>query len=209
MQPESAERDQQERRAVQRMKAGDIGGLGVMVEQYQIRAVRAAYLITRDRAQAEDIVQAAFVRAFQRIRTFDIERPFGPWFLRSVVNDALKAVTRNRQISLEAVETNGKLPLGDVLAAPEPAPLDAALEAETRTAVWEALGELPPEQRAVVVLRYYLELSEGEMADALHIPKGTVKWRLHAARERLRGLLRAFSPEPAFPQPVTPTEEQE
>lgn len=179
-----------ERQAVARLKRGDIGGLEALVRQYQVQAVRAAYLITRDRAQAEDIVQAAFVRAYQRIHQFNSTHSFGPWFLRSVINDALKGVTRNRHVSLEQPDAIHDESLAERLFDPAPSPTDARETQEIREEVWEALGKLSPDQRAVVVLRYFLEYSEAEMAHALSCPPGTVKWRLHAARERLRALLR-------------------
>jgi RNA polymerase sigma-70 factor (ECF subfamily) len=169
-----------EQQAIARLRQGEIDGLAVLVRNYQVRAVRAATLITHDRTLAEDIVQAAFIRAYERIEQFDPARPFGPWFLRSVVNDAVKAVTRRRA------------PLDDppdTLSDPAPGPDELLEQAETEQAVWAALGQLPPDQRAVVVLRYYLGLSEAEIASEQAVPRGTIKWRLHAARERLRALL--------------------
>ena len=170
----------QERQAIARLKQGDIGGLAMLVDTYQVRAVRAAVLITHDRALAEDIVQTAFIRAYERIHQFDDARPFGPWFLRIVVNDAVKAVTR-------------RPPHGptDHALFPDPMPGPAELleQAETADAIWAALALLPPEQRAAMVLRYYLDFSEAEIAAEQAVAKGTVKWRLHAARKRLRKLL--------------------
>jgi RNA polymerase sigma-70 factor (ECF subfamily) len=181
----------EEQEAIARLKRGDIGGLEALVRKYQVQALRTAYLITRDRALAEDIVQAAFLRAYERIGQFDAGRSFGPWFLRSVVNDAVKAAARReRQISLEASRGGEGASLADLLADPSPGPDDLMEAAELRQAVWAALGKLPPAQRAAIVLRYYLGLSEAEMADELACPPGTVKWRLHAARKRLRTLLR-------------------
>jgi RNA polymerase sigma-70 factor, ECF subfamily len=179
-----------EREALARLKRGDINGLETLVKAYQVQAVRAAYLVTRDRAQAEDIVQAAFLRIYQRFDQFDMRRPFAPWFMRVVVNDALKVVTRHRQLSLESNSTENQLSLEDLLPDSSPSPADLVEDAEMRQAVWDALGNLSPEQRAAIVLRYYLDLSEREMAEALTLPRGTIKWRLHAAREHLRTLLR-------------------
>jgi len=185
----------EEQEAIARMKRGDIGGLEALVRQHQVQAVRTAYLITRDRALAEDIVQAAFLRAYERISQFDAGRPFGRWFLRSVANDALKATTyRKRAVSLEASAEGGNVSLADLLADPNPSPAALVEATETCEAVWSALGKLPPAQRATIVLRYYLGLSEAEMAAELACPPGTVKWRLHAARNRLRTLLRHLRP---------------
>jgi len=181
----------EEREAIAQVKQGDIGGLEALVRRYQVQAVRAAYLIVRDHEMAEDIVQSAFLRAYERIGQFDAGRSFGPWFLRSVVNDAVKAAARRRrQVPLETSSEREDVPLADLLADPNPGPADLAEAAETRQAIWAALEQLPPTQQAAIVLRYYLGLSEAEMASELACPPGTVKWRLHAARKRLRGLLR-------------------
>lgn len=171
-----------ERQAIARLKNGDIGGLETLVKIYQVKAVRAAYLVAQDTALAEDIVQSAFIRAYERIAQFDAARPFGPWFLRSVVNDALKAVSRSkRTVSLEIAD--------DWLSDRQPGPVAVLEAAQTREAVRAALAELSPEQRAAVVARYYLDLSESEMAEQTGSPPGTIKWRLHAGRKRLRALL--------------------
>lgn len=174
-----------ERQIIARLRDGDIDALEPLVRQYQTRAVRAATLITHDRALAEDLVQAAFIRAYERIHQFDPARPFGPWFLRSVANDAVKAVTRRApQPSLDQDALDPA-----ILADPAPIPDELVERAETHAAVWDALAQLPPEQRAALVLRYYLGLTDAEIAREQDAPPGTVKWRLHQARERLRKLL--------------------
>ncbi len=180
-----------ERQAIARLQRGDISGLELLVRLYQVQAVRAAYLIVRDRHLAEDIVQAAFVRAYERIHQFDASRPFGPWFLRSVVNDAIKAAgRRERLVPLETIVDDREDRFGDLPADPGLGPEDLVEQAESRETVWAALGALSPAQRAVIVQRYFLDLSEAEMAEELDCPTGTVKWRLHAARARLRLLLK-------------------
>lgn len=182
--------------AIARLKRGDLGGLEALVHRYQVRAVHAAYLIVQDRALAEDVAQAAFLQATERIDQFDDCRPFGPWFLRSVVNAALKAARRQkRAISLESDLAATGFPLAEWLADPAPRPEALVESEETRQAVWQALGQLSPEQRAVIVMRYFLELSEAEMSAGLQRPPSTVKWWLHVARERLRGLLHLWGPE--------------
>ncbi len=181
----------EEQEAIARMKRGDIEGLEVLVRRYQVQAVRAAYLIVGDRETAEDLVQSAFLRAYERIGQFDTRRPFGPWFLRSVVNDALKAAARRqREIPLEADPQTEEASPVSLQADPDPGPEELVMAAETCQAVRAALDRLPPAQRAAIVLRYYLGLDEAEMADEMACPRGTVKWRLHTARKRLRQLLR-------------------
>jgi RNA polymerase sigma-70 factor (ECF subfamily) len=175
--------------AIQRMKRGDIGGLAALVERYQVRAVRTAFLITQDQALAEDVVQAAFLRIFRRISQFDLARPFAPYFMRAVVNAAVQASQKQqRHVSLDDGDT-----VFDALPDPTPGP-DSTLEAaELQHTVWQALQKLPPDQRAAIVMRYYLDFSEAEMSAALNSPPGTVKWRLHTARKQLRALLHRLS----------------
>ncbi len=176
-----------EQEAIARLKGGDLQGMETLVRRYQLQAIRAAYLITGDRPAAEDIVQEAFLRAAERIHQFDDSRPFRPWFLRSVVNDAIKAATRsNRRVSLDAQETEGSL---EWLPDPAPSPEELAQNEENRLAVQRALLRLKPEQRAVVVMRYYLEMDHAEISSKVGDPVGTIKWRLHEARKRLQRLL--------------------
>ena len=192
-----------EKQAITRLKRGDIDALEVLVYLYQLKAVRAACLIVYDRSLAEDIVQSAFIRAYERIGQFDDQRPFGPWFLRSVVNDAIKVANRQKRlVSLEAEDNEGALDLAD------PAPmLEELLETEdTSQTIQQALQRLTPNQRSAIVLRYYLGLDENEMAAKMHRPAGTIKYWLHAARQRLRKLLhsiRASSPPATSKTPTT------
>jgi RNA polymerase sigma-70 factor (ECF subfamily) len=175
--------DVDERQAIQHLKDGDISGLSVLVYRHQAKAIRSAYLVTGDRAMAEDIVQAAFVRAYERIDQFDANRPFAPWFLRSVINDALKALQRRGRQVLYEPEFEAWFIDGD------PNPDTQLDDKHFRQAVRAALDKLTPKQRAAVVMRYYLGMSEREIAEFTEAPRGTVKSRLHSARSQLRKLL--------------------
>jgi len=176
-----------EQQAIQRLKKGDIGGLEFLVQRYQIKALRAAYLIIRDQGLAEDVVQEAFIRAFRAIRGFDETRPFEPWFLRSVLNASVKMMQRSsKQIEVWNDVDDGEWT--QFVSTDEPVEGQVEL-AEFQRQVWAAMQKLSPRQRAVIVQRYYLEMSEKEMAAELGIARGTVKWMLNAARERLRALL--------------------
>jgi len=179
--------------AIARLKRGDITGLEGLVRSYYLPAVRAAFLVVRDHEAAEDIVQAAFIRVYERIAQFDPTRPFAPWFLRSVVNDAVKlAARRDRFLPLDGPVGAGAIALSDLLTDSTPGPADAAENAERRRQVWEALGALPAKQRAAIVLRYYVGLTESEVAKRLACSPGAAKWRLHTARARLRAMLQPW-----------------
>lgn len=177
--------------AIDQLKRGDLRGLETLVSHYQVKAVQSAILIVRDRVAAEDVVQAAFLKAVERIDQFDSSRPFGPWFLRSVVNAAIDAAQQNKHMLSLDQETEGEtLALAEWLTSDEPYPEEEAEAQEMRVEVRKALDALSPEQRAAVVLRHFLEMSETEMSGALHRPPSTIKWWLHTARKRLRELLR-------------------
>jgi RNA polymerase sigma-70 factor, ECF subfamily len=175
-----------EGQAIEHLKRGDIRGLEALVRLHQVRAVRTAYLITRELALAQDIVQAAFVRAYERIGQLDPHRPFGAWFVTIVLHDAMKAAARRSRF--ESLDDHVSQVHADFVDG-QPGPEAAWEHAETAEEVWAALGRLTPEQRAAVVARYFLGLTEAEMTAALALPASTVKWRLHAARRRLRVLL--------------------
>lgn len=174
----------EEREAVARLKRGDISGLEGLVLRYQVQAVQAAYLVVGDYAHAEDIAQVAFLRAYERIASFDATRPFGPWFMRIVVNRAMSAAGGRQDLSLEVrAETEPDLP------SPDPGLQELLEAAETREEILAALEKLSPGQRAAVVMRYFLDMSAVEVSQQLSVPEGTVRRRLHDARLRLRRLL--------------------
>jgi RNA polymerase sigma-70 factor (ECF subfamily) len=178
--------------AVKRLKGGDIGGLEPLVALYQVRALRTAFLILQDEAAAEDVVQETFLRIARHIRQFDESRPFEPYLLKSVVHGALNSSRHeSRQLSLD-----GDLMEVEALLVHEDTP-ETRVESNQRSQqILSALAKLPPRQRAVIVQRYYLEMSEKEMSASLGAAPGTVKWLLNAARARLRGLLRSERNEP-------------
>lgn len=180
----------EERTAIELIRRGDIRGLETLVHKYQEQAVKVAFMITRNRPQAEDVVQEAFLRIFRRIQQYDTTRPFKSWFLRIVVNDSLKLVSRSREVSIDGHEG---VSLSDVLPDLSPNPQSVVEAAELSEKIWEALGKLPPKQRAVIIFRYYLDMDDEEIAAATTSPHSTIRWRLHAAHQQLRRLLLRFS----------------
>jgi RNA polymerase sigma-70 factor (ECF subfamily) len=136
---------------------------------------RAAFLVVHDAAAAEDIAQESFLAAIRALDRFDRGRPFGPWLHRIAVNRAIDW-SRSRKLR------------GEVAAFDETIP-DEGAGRQLSDELLAALGELGPEQRAVVVLRYLLGYAPGEIGEMLEMPRGTVNSRMRRALDRLRPLL--------------------
>ena len=114
--------------------------------------------------------------------------------MRSVTNAAIQAAKKQeRSLSLDN-EVNESTTFEDLLMDEDASPAQQMEDKEQRELIREALDALSPEQRAAVVMRYYLDMSERDMADELDTPTGTIKWRLHQARKRLKGLLQGIMP---------------
>jgi RNA polymerase sigma-70 factor (ECF subfamily) len=178
-----------DQQAVTALKRGDLRGLEALVLRYQVEAVRTAYAIVRDAALAEDISQSAFIKLTQHIAQFDEDRRFAPWFMRIVARDAVAAIRREpHTLSLDV--SSGEAPDWiEQIEASDPS-IDAMLEqAQTSAELWALLETLSPEQRAVVVLRYYSDLKHAEIAHQLGVPEGTIRSRLHTALRQLHRML--------------------
>lgn len=157
-------------------QAGSTEAFGELFAIHWPRAHRAAFLIVHDSAAAEDITQEAFLAALRALDRFDRRRPFGPWLTKIVVNRAIDW-TRARALRRESDPrelADYDAPAGD-LGQGEP-------YSET---VASALAQLTLDQRAVVVLRYLLEYTPGEIATMLELPRGTVNSRLRRALDTL------------------------
>lgn len=173
-----------DKQAIDHLKKGDISGLEFLIARYQIKAVRTAYLITHDETMAEDAVQDTFLRIYQRIRYFDETKSFEPYLLRSVVHTALNAVEKSsRQVALtEEIEPLVLERLLHKAATTE----DQVEFALMKVEILSGLAKLKPRERMVIIERYYLEMSEKEMAAEHAIAPGTIKWLLSVARQQLR-----------------------
>jgi RNA polymerase sigma-70 factor (ECF subfamily) len=177
-----------ELQAIKRLKKGDISGLEFLITRYQVRAVRTAFLITHDEKLAEDVVQDTFLRIYQRIHHFDETQPFGPYLMRSVANAALNAAEKSsRQVVLSEDDETVVLERLIQNASTTEDLVDYAL---LKQEIFSVLAKLSPRERSVIVERYYLEMSEKEMADKHSIAPGTVKWLLNGARRRLRAFMK-------------------
>jgi RNA polymerase sigma-70 factor (ECF subfamily) len=185
--PQALENSMDDLQAIRRLKAGDMGGLEILVARYQRKAVQTAYLITHDEQLAEDVAQETFVRLYQRIGRYDEARPFAPYLLRSAANAALNAIEKTARWVQYGAGMDVQL-VAELLC--EASSVEEQAEADRlKGEVARALAELPPRQRAAIVQRYYLGMNEREMAETFAIAPGTIKWLLNAARSRMRDLL--------------------
>ena len=158
-----------ERAWIRGAQSGSVSDLEALFRHHWPRAYRAAYLVVHDSAAAEDIAQEAFLAAVRALDRFDRRRPFGPWLHRIVVNRAIDwARARALRPEAEQVDTP----------APERPERDEELLRE--------LDRLSPEHRAVIVLRYLLDYTPGEIAELLELPRGTVNSRLRRGLDSLK-----------------------
>ncbi|HEY6098430.1 MAG TPA: RNA polymerase sigma factor, partial [Anaeromyxobacter sp.] len=168
----------EERDLVLRAQGGDLAAFEALVAAHQQLAFRTAYVVAGNAADAEDAAQEAFVKAHAALPRFDAERPLRPWLLRIVANEA-----RNRRRSAGRRAHLAARAAREPSAAPEPDAEAVVIAVERDTALRDALATLSESDRQVIFLRYFLDLSEAETADALGCRRGTVKSRLSRGLE--------------------------
>lgn len=182
---------------VARVQDGDLEALGELYEKYKTSVYRTALVITHDEKAAEDILQEAFLRVHTYAHSIDMTVPLGPWLYRVTVN---LAYSRARQVKrwLHSLQ--------DILDCWTPAaqwrPETIAEDDEWRQIVQQTIDALPSRHRAVVILHYLEGLSLKEISYVIQVSEGTVKSRLHYARESLKRALlereRRLVPEVAY-----------
>jgi len=181
----------EEQNLIARAQRGDVQAYESLVKQYEQVAFRAAYLITYDDGEAADAAQDGFLRAYHALRSFRLGMPFRPWLLRIVTNLALNRLQSaqrrahmTERYTQQVIMDNSHLSIdGQVV------------KRQQHRRLLQAVEQLRPEQRTLIVLRYLLELSESEVAEALKIPIGTVKSRLHRTLAQLREIIRRDFPD--------------
>ena len=167
---------------VERAQRGDTDAYGSLVRRHQELAIRVGHLITRQVPEAEDAAQEAFVKAYYGLSRLRPGSSFRAWLLRIVANEARnrrKAAQRRATLLMRASGSGAG-------GSGSPSPEAAALANEQRTVLLTALNRLREDDRLVLAYRFFFDLSEAEMADALGCARGTVKSRLSRALGRLR-----------------------
>lgn len=165
-----------EKEILETVQKGNKEAYQEIVVRYMQSAYYVALAFVRNQQDALDISQDAFIRAFRRIKKFDTEKPFFPWFYKILKNlciDYFKRRQRRNEVPLESVRI-----------------LEVEHEdREMKNALWKGIEELPSEQKEIIILRYFRQLSYQEIAEVLGKPVGTVMSSLHYAKKRLKGIV--------------------
>jgi RNA polymerase sigma-70 factor (ECF subfamily) len=173
--------DPVERELVLRVQQGDTEAFDALVRAHLRRARAVAARLMRHPEDADDLVQEAFLRALEKIHTFDPSRAFGPWFVRLLTNVGLD-VHRRRAARPEADEAHEP-------ASPAPTPHQEIESGEIRERFDRALAGLPPRQRLAVWLFEVDGRDTEEIAESMGVSQVTVRWHLHQGRRTLRAAL--------------------
>jgi RNA polymerase sigma-70 factor (ECF subfamily) len=171
---------------VRRCQRGDELAIGALIRRYQNYVFRLCFLVMRSEQDAEDMAQETFIRAFRALPRFEVREgaSFEAWLYRIAVN-ACRSRMRRKWYQVLPWPS----PAPDVVAEPEAQPDRLVIKDERRNEILEAIDSLGEKHRLVVILRYYAGLSNEEIAQTLSIPSGTVRSRLHTARQRLKAAL--------------------
>ena len=168
---------------VRRAQGGDATAFDELVRRHLRRAYAIAYRVLGNREDAEDVVQDAFVRAFDRIVQCDASRGFGPWMYRIVVTQGINQRRAHARRPAQPMDVDP--------ASPAAGPEEEAERSDVRAQFARALAALPERQRTIVQLVDVEGFTATEVGAMLAIPSGTVRWHLHEARQTLR---RALAP---------------
>ena len=171
---------------IRRCQRGDPLAIEVLIRRYQNYVFRLCYLVMRNEQDAEDMTQETFVRAFRALPRFEIREgtSFEAWLYRVAVNACRSRMRRKWYQVLPWPD-----PAPQMASEPEEQPDRRVMRGEQRDEILAAVDTLGEKHRLVVILRYYGGLSNEEIAQALNIPCGTVRSRLHVARRRLKEVL--------------------
>jgi RNA polymerase sigma-70 factor (ECF subfamily) len=180
---------------IEDVREGDMAALAELVEKYKRMAYRVAIKITKNHEDANDVVQDAFLKAYDSIHRFRMDSSFETWLYKIVVNLSINVVKR-KKIRGECALSEGTVPQTreDVKRRVEVKndPSIQAEKKELREWVTKAVDSLPVHHRTVVILHELEGLTHSEIASILNCSESTVRTRLHYARKRLRELLRPY-----------------
>ena len=180
-------------------KSGSEDAYRGLVERYQRPVLGLVTRIVRDRAMAEDLTQDTFIKAFRALATFEVERKFSSWLFKIAHNTAIDSLRRKHvaTVPLEAPDRDGPDLLDSLAGSDADSPEHVLEGRDLGKALVLAMGELRPDYRAVMDLRFIQGLAYDEIAEIMDLPLGTVKTHIHRARKALAAALggRGFGPQ--------------
>ena len=175
---------------VSRVLEGDLGLFELLMRRHNQRLYRAIRSILRDDSESEDVMQDAYVRAYEHLAQFEGRAKFSTWLTRIAVNEALKRLAaRGRLDPLDEEQYESEAGTMPAFQSNSPTPEAGASRSELSSLLEEAILALPQTYRAVIVLRDVEEMSTAETAEVLSLTDANVKVRLHRAHELLRAEL--------------------
>jgi RNA polymerase sigma-70 factor, ECF subfamily len=185
--------DGDEAELIERAARGDSQAFGQLVERYQRRVVGVAMAVVHNQDDAIELAQETFIRAYENLSKFESRSSFSTWLYRIAANLSIDFRRREgRHVVLRGEDADNEF---NRIPTDQGDSFKEASRTELSARLREALGELTPEHRAVILLREVEGLSYDEISDVLQCPRGTVMSRLHYARGRLRGILKDLSEE--------------
>jgi len=170
---------------IELVKKGDCEAFSPLIERYKLPLYKLVYRMVRNRDDAEDLVQEAFIKAYKAIDRFKSKSPFYPWLCRIALNHTLNFIKREKQGKLQSLET-----VQDTMMSKIDDPVEMTKQKILKEKISEAMTKLPDEYRTILILRVEEELSYDEISKVLEIPKGTVMSRLARARQKLREIFK-------------------
>ncbi|MCB9765304.1 MAG: sigma-70 family RNA polymerase sigma factor [Alphaproteobacteria bacterium] len=193
----TAEQRTQDREAVEAVLAGDPTAYRALVERYQGRVYTMVCGMVRDREEARDLTQEAFIKAYHNLNRFRLEASFYTWLYRIAMNVAIDHVRKHKKH--QATEFDESIATRDADGGIDPNhhvgdPGRELARKQLQQRILDALDTLSPDHRQIIVLREVEGLSYKEISDALEVPEGTVMSRLFYARKKLQGLLKDDMP---------------
>ena len=181
-----------EQECLKRARAGDDDAFASLVETYQTAIYNLCYRMLGDSGEAEDAAQEAFLRAYNQLSTYDPARSFKTWLFSIASHHCIDRLRKRRLTWLSLEDEN--LPPHPALQEPTAGPEEQSVRREQHHAVQGLLAELAPEDRNVIVMRYWYDLSYEEIATATRSTVSAVKSRLHRARGAVADMLKQATP---------------
>lgn len=184
----ASRQDGDEAELIERSRKGDSEAFGILVERYQRRVVGVALAVVHNQDDAIELAQETFIRAYENLSKFESRSSFSTWLYRIAANLAIDFWRREgRHVVLHGEDADNEI---SRMASAHGDSFKEVSRSELSERLKQALEELTPEHRAVILLREVEGLSYDEISEVLQCPRGTVMSRLHYAREHLRGILK-------------------